>query len=471
MSSILENIKKMREQAEAAKTKYFTPKGGKNMSPKDFVEGITSMRVAPSHSSEFPLPFVPFRSTYLEVELGIDKLMKWNIEKLIKDKSLLKPFGVEKIEDLSDWDDDKLKSKLKEILGDSFQMKVNKKIFIATMHGKEGDKDLLEEYIKFVVGKVNGECERDEAKKKLSPIFGFRDSTGKWNSGINPGTNFVFYGFDWGTKNLFKVEIYDNMMDKIEELYMKFDTPETPLTIDPFSHPSEGIAIDFDKYKTEKGKWAFRITDTLYMHKKHGTYQQFQKSFELEEEQLKQLAEVDPLYKLFGRGSFRKSDFELQVNGLLLFDAKHEFNAFENSDFLAIYTEIEKQYEGEVEEKEEGVDSSIEETKSGSDIDKTFATKPLQVQQQEAEAAKKVEGSIDDEEAELKAALALIKKNKAKKAAEAKKTAAKKDDPLKNTTIEENSFKEDEKETPPATEPTAMNAKLAALRAKTANKK
>ena len=438
MSSVLENIKVMRQKAKDTETRYYTSKGGKNMNPSDFKEGKTIIRVAPSHNpEEFPTPFAPFRSTYLKVELGIDELMSWNITKLIKEKSLIKQFGVDKIEELSEWEDDKLKTKLKEILGDGFQYKVNKRVFISTLHGKEGSKDLVEEYIKFIVQQVNSEIgDRDESKKRLNPIFGYK-AQGKWHPGINPSTNFVFYGWDWNDKNLYKIEIYPNMMTDIENLYIKFDSGDEPLTVDPFSDIETGIGLLFNKSKNEKGKWVFNIDDVPYTDRSK-LYTEFIKSFNITEDQLKGLKEVDSLQKQFGRGAFKASDFKVQLNGLVLFDQEHEYNAFENDDFLKLVEEISDQYSEEEEQEQKDDDA-----KTGADIDRTFAKKQLGLEKPVEVKQETVPEIEVDEEAELKAKLAAIKKEKAAKAAAAKKKTSAKTPPAKKEEIEEDSFKEE----------------------------
>lgn len=357
MSNVLDSIREMRKKAKETEVRYYPKSGnGKNKSPNDFDEGKNYLRVAPNHNPEkYPSPFYPFRSTWLEVELGFDRLSRYNLEKLITMKSLIGKFGVDKVSELSEWEDDKIKEILVEELGADFKMKTKKRVFISTLHGKLGSQDLVEEYIKFVVKFVNEEIDdRDEARKKLSPVFGYRDKDKKWVPGISPQTAYVFYAWEWGTeKNFYKVDIYEKMMDKIEELYSKFDDPEKPLTIDPFSDKSEGIAIVFDKFKNEKQRWDFSIYDQPFDGRKHDSYKEYIKEFALNEDQLKHLKEVKPLHEIYGRGVFRKRDFELQLNGLILFDEKFGFNAFAQDDFLDIVEVIAAQYEGEEEEKEE----------------------------------------------------------------------------------------------------------------------
>ena len=432
MSSTLDKIREMRQSAKQEEVRYFSSKSsGKNLRPSDLDEGKNYFRIAPSHDPEkFPSPFYPFRSTYLNVEIGIDKLSSWNIEKLISDKSLFKKMGIEKLSDLSDIDDDKVKAKLKTILGDDFKYRVKKRIFISTLHGPDGSQDLIEEYIKFVVKSVNDAVgDRDESRKQLSPIFGWRDKNGKWNPGITPSTSYVFYAWDWNSKDkdFFKVEIYDKMMDKIEELYAKFDSPEEPLTIDPFSHPSEGIGVVFEKYKNDKGKWDFSIY-YVPMTCSFKNFDEFTKYFELGEQQLKDLEGVKPLHEQFGQNVFKRSDFELQLNGLILFDSENEFNIFENDEFLEIVEQVSSQFEEEPEEdynpltgegkkkepeaKEENKEDNVDEVESGDkEFDKMLREKPGALKPEESvpdnsikeeKATKSSSKSLEDKLAKLR---------------------------------------------------------------------
>ena len=349
--SVLDQIKKMRQEAKQSEPRYFpSRKGGTNINPGNFTEGKTIMRIAESHDPiKNPSPFYPFRSTMLMVELGLNDLTRWNMNNLIESKpALLKDLGIEKLEDLSEWEDGIIRSKLEDILGKGYRHKVNKRIFSASMHAKEGSLDLVEEYIKFVVKDTNDKIgDRDEARKKLSPIFGYRGKDGKWQRGINPSTNWVFYAWDWSSndKTFHRVEIYDGMMKNIEELFQKFDDPEKPLTIDPFAHPEEGIGVVFEKYKNDKNKFEFNIYESPFDFNKYNTGDDFKAVFKLTEERLNELKEAQPLCDMFGRNSFKKKDFDLQLNGLFMFDAENGYNIFENHEFIEMVEKIGEQFE------------------------------------------------------------------------------------------------------------------------------
>ena len=441
----LEKIKAMRQEAKSKETTYFKNTYAKSMRLSDLKEGKTIIRVAPGK----PIPYVPFRSTYLEVELNLDQLQRYHYSDIIKDHSLLKKLGVDKESELSEMSDDDLKAKLKSLLSEGFTKKVNKRVFISTVHGKPGqNRDLIEEYIKFVVQKVNDEVgDRDESKKQLAPIFGAKIN-GNWTPGINPSTNFVFHCWDWDAKTFHKFEIYSKQMDRIEELYLPFDDPESPLTTDPFSDPEKGVGLEFYKVKNDKGKWDYKIENVQFNGKKFNTYTDFVEQYKLSEAQIQEFKDVPSLEESLGQGSFKKKDFEVQLNGLLLFDEKHGYNAFQNDEFCDLVEELGTQFEGEEEVTEE--EQAIKDAKSGKDIDKVFEQKPLKVQEQE-EVVEDDEEQDDEESEALKKAMALIAKNKAKKAKVVDTS----------NEVKENSFKEEVVDTTP---PKALNDKLAAMR-------
>lgn len=403
--SVLDQLKEMREGAKSKEVSFFKKKkSGNNLAPNDLQEGKTVLRIAPNTNPDRPVPFYPFRSTWLDVDLPIEKLSRYNMNKLMKDKSI----GVDDLgttdDALKEMSDDDLKVKLKAVLGNDFKMPTRKRIFIATMHGKEGDLDLVEEYIRFTVKKVDDEVgDAEEAKKKKAPLFGWRDpSTKKWNPGITPSNNYICYGWNWNNnKSFHKIELWKKMMDSVEELYNKFDEPDAPLTVDPFSDPKEGIGIQIDKYKNDKGKWDFTVLD-VPMPRSIKNISDFYKMYELGEDQLKELQEATPLEELYGRGSFKYSDFEMQLNGLFKFDQKHKFNTFENEEFVELVGQIEEQFTKENNSNEPAYNPL---TKEGSDpatadIEETFSRPPESVAKPATEAKENSFPSENDEKEE-----------------------------------------------------------------------
>ncbi len=431
--SVRDSIREMRDKAAKVAPKYFKSSGSsKYMRPSDLKEGTTTLRIAPPHDAiNFPSPFLPSRYTYLEVELGVDELSNYNIKDIIDKQALTSDFGIEKSSDIFDMDKGDLITKAKQVLGQNFKTKVTKRLFISSMHAADGTVDLVESYIQYVVDKVNDEIgDKDERNARLAPVFGARIA-GKWKPGINPSTNFVCYGWDWSAddKPLYKIELYGNMMNRIIELYDKFDDGDKPITVDSFSDAKTGIGLEFSKSKNKMGKWEYKIEDVPYLPQKFDTYTAFQESFALTDEMSKSLADTAPLVDHFGRKSFLKKDFELQLNGLFLFDEEHKFGAFQNDEFVEKVETIAAQFESK--DGDDTTETQEEkDAKSGADVDKMFAekeatkrkeaeeaeTKRKAEAKEKADAAKKVEeSSVKDENpkptGQLNSRLDALRKN------------------------------------------------------------
>ena len=140
-------------------------------------------------------------------------------------------------------------------------------------------------------------------------------------------------------------------MNEIEKLYAAFDSEDEPLTIDPFSHESEGVPLVFDKYRDERGRTAYSISDKKNL-SRSATYMDFVKQFAVTPEQMDTLNQAESLTDIY-TNVYTKRDFGLAMTGLQVFDEKHGLNLFENDNFLEIVETIAMAYEKEPEEKEE----------------------------------------------------------------------------------------------------------------------
>lgn len=354
MTSITEKIRQMRKETKQNETKLSTSSSrrGSYMGVQDLQEGKTTIRIVKHLKDE--IPFVPFRSTWLEVNETLSNLSRYHLNNIIKEKKLEKSLGVSKVEDLKEKSDDDVRSMLSNELGSDYTRKVNKRIFISKIHGNHEIPDLIEEYIKFANEHLKSVCQdTDELKNKLAPIRGYRDKSGKWVSGIMPSTSYVCHmiNLDSQDKDVQRFEIWESHMNEIEKLYAAFDSEDEPLTIDPFSHESEGVPLVFDKYKDEKGKTAYSISDKKNL-SRSATYMDFVKQFAVTSEQMDTLNQAESLTDIY-TNVYTKRDFELAMAGLQVFDEKHGLNLFENDSFLEIVETIAMAYEKEPEKKEE----------------------------------------------------------------------------------------------------------------------
>lgn len=351
MGSALENLRSMRKDVKSRETKLFGTKSFAGiLRVRDLEEGKTTFRVA--KHSEDTLPFAPIRTTWLDVEESIQNLSRYQMEQLIKDRKLEKALGVKKVEELKEIEDDDLRAALIDELGADFTTTVRKSIFISKIHGNPELPDVVEEYIKFANKMINDIIQDpEERKKKKAPISGWRDKAQKWNPGIMPSTNYVGYMFPLETSDteLKRFEMYPAQMDEIEKLYAKFDDPQEPLTVDPFSDPEEGWPIEFNKVKNDKGGFDITITDKPSPKKLSGA--EFVAQFALTDAQIEELEGKPSLTKMY-INVYGKRDFTLALNGLQLFDEKHELNVFQNDEFLQIVEQLSEHYAGQPEGEE-----------------------------------------------------------------------------------------------------------------------
>ena len=168
-----------------------------------------------------------------------------------------------------------------------------------------------------------------------------------------PSTSYVCHmiNLDSQDKDVQRFEIWESHMNEIEKLYAAFDSEDEPLTIDPFSHESEGVPLVFDKYRDERGKTAYSISDKKNL-SRSATYMDFVKQFAVTPEQMDTLNQAESLTDIY-TNVYTKRDFGLAMAGLQVFDEKHGLNLFENDNFLEIVETIAMAYEKEPEEKEE----------------------------------------------------------------------------------------------------------------------
>jgi len=248
-------------------------------------------------------------------------------------------------------------------------------IFDSRIHGGT-PKDIIDQYIFHVKKKVyEEEQDQDSAKKRLFPIFGYRDNKQTWHPGILPNSSFVCYATKNGIKseNLGRLEIYKADKDKVEELNID-EGSDDPILTDSFSDPDEGVELVIILQKNEKNKYerilkkrepslkGLKGTDKLK------ALEEFEESQKVPDDVLETLSEMDSLKDMF-KGAYKRSDYERALEGLQYLDQKHNFGVFELDEFLDIVEEIDGYYseDAEVSDKKEEKDSKVSETTTTSE--------------------------------------------------------------------------------------------------------
>jgi hypothetical protein len=211
----------------------------------------------------------------------------------------------------------------------------NRPIFNSKVHGGTA-MDLVEEYVKFATKHFTEEiADKKDLEKKLEPIL-------NWKTGIKPKTSWVCYANEMkidGTKEFGKLEFPNSVREQLNTLSATEDADQS-ITVDPFTHPDNGkaILIKYDPNNTDAKK-------------KYATSLLWQNNWALTDEELEEFDKVEKLENLF-KNCFKRSDFEKQMKGLEIFDAKNKFNIFSFDAFLDIVEKIDAYFP--VEETKEG---------------------------------------------------------------------------------------------------------------------
>ena len=225
-------------------------------------------------------------------------------------------------------------------------------IFDSRIHGNT-PKDIIDEYIKFTKKSIfDNTQDKDDQKKLLAPINGWKDKNGKWYPGITASQSYVCYATkgDIIPANLGRLEIYNNDRNELEKLNIDDETGE-PIMVDLFSDPDNGVQFIINRVTDEKtGKLTNIISKKTFTAPRGSKsadygklYQEFLDSQVVPDDVLEAFSEMEPLSKQF-RNAYKRKDFERALEALQMFDAKNDYHTFDNDEFLAIVEEIDKYY-------------------------------------------------------------------------------------------------------------------------------
>ena len=220
-------------------------------------------------------------------------------------------------------------------------------IFDSRIHGGT-EMDIVDKYIEFTRRKVYEEIQdKEEARKKLSPLLGWRSKDGKWNQGILISSSYVCYATKGEIKpeTLGRLELWDSDKKELEKLNIVEESDE-PIQTDLFSDPDEGSQFIIKRIKQD-GKWVNVFSKPEFRPRPGGDvakqYDEFLISQKVPDAVLMKLDEMEPLSKQF-RNSYKRSDFERAFEALKRFDEKNGYHTFENDEFLEIVATIDSYY-------------------------------------------------------------------------------------------------------------------------------
>ncbi len=191
-------------------------------------------------------------------------------------------------------------------------------IFSSKIHSPVGV-DVVDAYIEYATKLAYSTLSKDDARKKLAPINGWKGSDGRWNQGIKHSLGFVAYA--WKEEKLGRVELSQTVVNRMNELSIDEESDET-ISVDPFSDPDSGVSliVTYDKGADASKKYSVNRGMTPKP---------------LSDSQLEDLLAQEPLADMFSN-AFTKEDFKKSLEGLQRFDTKHKFNLFQIDEFLDI---------------------------------------------------------------------------------------------------------------------------------------
>lgn len=226
------------------------------------------------------------------------------------------------------------------------QMKESMKpIFNSKLHGGT-PKDLVEEYIG--LAKKFAEDLGSEKQLFLDKIYGkYSPNAAQRLPGCNYQQTWVMYADKLGAgdevEKFGRLEVKKSIKDKMNKK-AAIESANDPLGVDPFSDAETGLPVIItynkpqpgvrnnpnDVYDVEIDKTIDRRTKMLI-------------EYPLSDEQLESFLSFTPLHKIF-RNSFKRKDFEFQVEGLRMFDEKYTIGIFDTPEFQEVLEEIEQHF-------------------------------------------------------------------------------------------------------------------------------
>lgn len=207
-----------------------------------------------------------------------------------------------------------------------------KPIFIATQHSSVLKEDPILLYISYVNEAANLIQDKDARSKFLAPVRGWRGKDGKWNWGIQPSVDYVFYCWD-DKGNFGRDRLFPFMLDQMKKISIQQSSDDAEIVPDIFSDPDYGYPLIITKGKSDKGKSETSCSCELPNPQTRETWDQFWERHRLTDAQLIELTSKESLKELY-EDVYTSRDFAYALDGLRRFDTAFKYGIFENEEFL-----------------------------------------------------------------------------------------------------------------------------------------
>jgi len=207
----------------------------------------------------------------------------------------------------------------------------NRPVFNARIHGSQ-KKDIIDEYISRVVAIVRDRTSsKEEMKRQLNPINGYRATDGKWVSGISVSNSWEMYVLSLDSDNeseIHQLSLRASLRNKINEAASDEVDEDDAMGVDPFTDIEEGLPLTIKRDSSKKGGdgWGASI------HRREEPYP-------LGDDVLESFLGYPSLEERYV-GIYNKSHFDRAIEGLELFDQRNDFEVFDSEEFQDLIVEL-----------------------------------------------------------------------------------------------------------------------------------
>ena len=249
----------------------------------------------------------------------------------------------------------------KDSQGNEIKKKGQKPIFNSRIHGNTL-KDAVEETIKMCKAYADANIkDKNEKERFLNKVYGvYNDNPAYRLPGMKYQTTYIMYAdkIVGEARKFDRLEIKPTVKDRLNSIATS-ENSEQPMGTDPFTDPNEGLPIKINYDKSRKTN-AY-VTDIYKKTEKknipgHGLVDVVVK-FPLTEANLEAFEKYPPLAASF-KNAFRRRDFDLQVEGLMMFDEDNKLGFTSWPEWLSMIEEIDAYYPTKEEEDAKAAEES-----------------------------------------------------------------------------------------------------------------
>lgn len=281
------------------------------------------------------------RSEFLKIEEGVNVIRIFPASSKAKKTLFMYPSVTTYLPILVDEKDDK---------GNKTGKRVEKKrpVFNAKVHGGL-DRDIVEEYIDAAKEKFLSQYEdKKDAYKQLEVCTNFK-------TGIRYSTAWVCFArkkkgskFEYG-----RLSLSNGIKKQLDNLSLRQGESGEAIVVDLCSDPDTGKAIQIiydSKSEDPKAKYKVNLL--------------FEEDAPLSDEELEWLEDQPETLEDLYTNCYKKSDFEIQIEGLKRFDKVNKIGVFETPSFQSVIESIAKEVEKLGSSKKDDKKKSKDEKKS-----------------------------------------------------------------------------------------------------------